>query len=120
MNIAETGGITNYVSLETSKKMNAGSGVRNAPSGSGISPHGALQANAAGNNSGSISGRIYDPKDLNKDGVVDYEEELQYDLMHPMETRQNRTAGVNSQNYYRQVQTTNTASPTKSIINVYA
>jgi hypothetical protein len=59
---------------------------------SGAPPSGGAGQSGAAMSSGG--NKVYDKKDLNKDGTVTAQEEAKYDLQHPGETK---TAGYNSQ-----------------------
>jgi hypothetical protein len=68
------------------KKMAANGGPVEHGGTKGAPPKGG----AAG--SSSDSGKVYDPKDKNKDGVVSAQEEIEYDILHP-ETSGEKTSG---------------------------
>lgn len=135
MDITAVGGAVNYTPSKASQNINttgstqsasptaqgAQSGVAQAPSGGdGASSGGASQTSSAGNSSSSTSSAsaVYDPRDLNQDGIVTYAEEMQYALTHPLAAQQSQSSSA--QSYNQQGQITNTAGATQSNINVYA
>ena len=126
MDISAIGQTAGYTSLNTSQNINASGGVQSATSGGGGAPSGgASQASSASASSSSSSSSstsstsaVYDPRDLNKDGVVTYAEEIQYALMHPGEIQQSQSAGI--QAYNQQGQSTSAEGTTQHTINVYA
>jgi hypothetical protein len=83
------------------KKMAAQGGPQ--PGGAGGTPPaggGAPKAGASGGSSSSSSAKVYDAKDANKDGTVSFQEEIEYDLKHPEEAKNNSSANAtaNQQN----------------------
>lgn len=78
----------------------AGGKPAGGPKGAPPAGGGGGKASGAGGASGaSDNSQIYDPRDLNKDGVVSPEEALEYSLKHPGEQTNDQTAaqGYNQQ-----------------------
>jgi len=70
-----------------SQRPTAGGGRAGGPGGP--PPGGAKQSSGAGDS--SSSSKVYDKKDLNKDGTVSAEEEILYDMTHPETTTTSST-----------------------------
>ncbi len=71
------------------------------------------------------TGKVYDVKDLNKDGVVSENEEVQYAALHPTDAQNSQTntlnaAGNTAQGYNAQGQMTENAGGTQNILNLMA
>ncbi len=127
MNITAIGGTVNYTPSNTSQNSSQAAGAQSASSSGGGTPSGGTsQAASASSGSGSTSSSsstssasaVYDPQDLNQDGIVTYAEEMQYALTHPLAAQQSQSSSV--QSYNQQGQTTGAASATQSTISVYA
>ena len=62
--------------------------------------------------------RVYDKKDLNKDGIVSADEEMIYDLLHPSEAPVNTAASITTQSYNQQGKLTTTTTG-QSTFDIY-
>jgi hypothetical protein len=74
---------------ENANQMKKMGGKGGKPPG-GMPPSGGAPKAAAPGTSSSNSNKIYDKKDTNKDGTVSFQEELDYDLKHPEEAKENQ------------------------------
>ena len=71
------------------------------------------------------TGKVYDVKDLNKDGVVSDNEEVQYAMLHPTDAQNSQTSGLSAgnntaQSYNAQGQMAENAGGTQNILNLMA
>lgn len=104
-----------------------GSPPGGAPPGGGPPPGGKGGAGKAGaassGGSSSSSTKVYDKKDTNKDGVVSFQEELVYELKHPVESTQSQSADSSAKlstgtQYNQQGGLNNKSNNTQSMINL--
>ncbi len=112
MNVTVIGGVNNYTPQIMSQNSGAAGSVQNvSPAGGGVS-----QLNTAGGSSGSSSSTsaLYDPRDTNHDGIVSYEEELAYEMKHPL------AAESSSQTYNQNGQTASGEALTGNNISTFA
>jgi len=132
MNITAIGGSVNYSPTSYSQNSTA-SGSAQATSStaesqasagaSATSSGGASQASAgsgstSGSNSTSSASALYDPRDLNQDGIVTYAEEMQYAMTHSLAAQQSQSSTVQSYNQQGQIESSTGSS--QSTISIYA
>jgi hypothetical protein len=67
----------------------------------------------------SSSTKVYDKRDLNKDGVVPAAEEMQYAIQHPDEAKKNQAVSLTSQDYTQQGKMRNNTSGVQSTFDIY-
>ena len=125
MDVTSTGAALNYSLNNMSQNISETVRLQGTSTAStGSSSNSTSQVNTtqstSASSSASDSSKIYDPKDLNKDGVVTYAEELQYLLTHPAEKQQTLSTSTVLQTYNSQGQTEATNVSTQSSINTYA
>ena len=94
------------------QQMGFGAGARSASSG-GVS-------SAAATGSAPSAGKVYDVKELNKDGVVSYEEELRFSMVHPEDVPSSQTAGLSAQGYDSRGQATDNPGEAQRAISIMA
>jgi hypothetical protein len=80
---------------------------------------GASQTTTAASGS-SGSGKVYDKKDSNEDGIVSAAEEIQYAIQHPKKANQNRIEGSTSPSYTQQGKMTDKTSGAQNAFDIYA